>query len=363
MEETFLFKDVYNKDSLTYLATMLKETYPCFDAKKLIAIHKDFPPLGFKQRAFLIAESLHPLLPQDFEKTAAIIVKSLPEEKEELGGNEGFIFLPLCHYIGKYGIDYFETSMEALKELTKQFSSEFDVRFFIQKYPKKSLALLRTWTKDKSHHVRRLVSEGTRTRLPWAFHLKEYIENPQPVIALLELLKEDPSLYVRRSVANSINDIAKDHPDIAVQVLQKWHNTKNEGTKWIVRHAARTLLKEGNKEVLSLLGYEKPEIIIQDLQVTPSIKRGEEITFTFTLTSKQKQQLMIDYAIHFMKSNGKQAPKVFKLAKKKAGKETFEVQKSHSFKQITTRVYYPGEHQVEIIINGISYGKKTFRVR
>jgi 3-methyladenine DNA glycosylase AlkD len=204
--------------------------------------------------------------------------------------------------------------------------------------------------------------------LPWSPKLQEFIDDPSPVIELLELLKEDESLYVRRSVANNLNDIAKDSPDLVVETLKEWKKVKNEGTQWIIKHASRTLAKDGNQEILSILGFDSCENLkISNFEIEPKeVKMGEDLQFKFDLTSNEKESvdLMIDYSIHFMKSNGKTNPKVFKLSKKNVepGK-TLKLTKKQSFKPISTRKYYPGKHFVEIIINGSKMGKYEFNLK
>ncbi|MEM7038487.1 MAG: DNA alkylation repair protein, partial [Bacteroidota bacterium] len=231
----------------------------------------------------------------------------------------------------------------------------------------KMLKQLREWTNDPNPHVRRLVSEGTRTRLPWAARLPDFQREPQPVFDLLELLKEDPVLYVRRSVANNLNDIAKDHPEKVVDLLTAWSSIDNEGTQWIIRHASRTLVKAGNTRALALLGYPpNPRVAITDFDVSPKVVAlGETAVFKFTIKNDASgpTNLMIDYIVHFMKKNGKTAPKVFKLAKREffSGEEaTFE--KKQSFRPLSTRKYYAGTHAIELQINGTVIGRTEFDV-
>ena len=228
--------------------------------------------------------------------------------------------------------------------------------------------MLHEWAKDPNIHVRRLVSEGTRPKLPWAPQLPEFRKDPGPVLELLEKLKQDPQLYVRRSVANNLNDIAKDHPDVVVKVLNEWKDIGDEGVQWILGHASRTLVKAGNLEALALLGYPpNPEVEVRGLVLRPdTIQIGEELAFDFEVLSMgdQAQRLMIDYTVHFMKANGKQAPKVFKLSKKEIRPgEVLTFSKVHSFKKISTRKYYAGDHRLELKINGKAYGECSFRLK
>jgi 3-methyladenine DNA glycosylase AlkC len=255
--------------------------------------------------------------------------------------------------------------MNALYEMTRRFTAEGAIRAFIQRYPDKTLVRLAIWAGDQNCHVRRLVSEGTRPRLPLAPRLPDFVEDPRPVIALLDTLKSDPELMVRRSVANNLNDIAKDNPALVVETLKSWQKIDDPGTAWIIRHASRTLVKQGNKDVLGLLGY-PPGVAIKVSGVELSgshIPIGDDLTFKICIQSNADaaQNLMVDYIVHHMKANGKLAPKVFKLAKKKlSGRETLQLSKKHSFRPLSTRKYYPGEHLLEIQINGKIYAQAAF---
>jgi 3-methyladenine DNA glycosylase AlkC len=255
--------------------------------------------------------------------------------------------------------------MQALYQMTKRFTAEGAIRPFIQKYPDKTLEILSEWAEDENCHVRRLVSEGTRPRLPWTMQLKQFIEDPQPVLRLLEKLKSDPELMVRRSVANNLNDIAKDNPDLVVQTLSRWKKVEDEGTQWLIRHAARTLVKQGNKDVLTILGYSpKVDIAVSKIKLNNStLKMGEALSFSLEVKSRAKhaQTLVIDYVIHHVKANGKLAPKVFKLTNKTLEPgQALTISKTHPFRFITTRKYYPGRHLLEIQVNGVKYGKAEF---
>jgi len=227
--------------------------------------------------------------------------------------------------------------------------------------------VLQEWGKDENFHVRRLVSEGTRTRLPWGMRLHFLIEDPSPVIPLLEMLKDDPELYVRRSVANNLNDLTKDHPDMVLDLLEEWNEGASENTKWVISHALRGLAKAGNLRALALLGYGEPLVEIHDFEVSPDedLKLGDKLHINFRLRSAdfQPQNLMIDYIIHHVKANGSTSPKVFKLAKKTLGAfEEVNIQKNHHFKPVTTRVYYPGTHTIELQINGQIVAVRDFEL-
>lgn len=371
MEQNFQVRDVFNERVVDQLAADLARVWSGFDAPGFSrAVNSRLTDLSFSGRAALIRDTLWEYLPKDFPRALEIILKALPPEiaADELNGYEGFIVMPQNDFVAKYGLDHYELSMRALYQMTKRFSAEGAIRAFLLKYPERTLTILSDWAGDENPHVRRLVSEGTRPRLPWTMQLKPFIEDPRPVLRLLEKLKTDPVLMVRRSVANNLNDIAKDNPDLVVATLRRWSRIEDEGMQWLIHHAARTLVKQGNRDVLEILGFaSKIEIAVSKIRLDkPLVKMGGDFNFSFEIKSKsrQAQNLVIDYVIHHVKANGKLKPKVFKLAKKKlSGGESLRISKRHSFRPITTRKYYAGKHALEIQINGSKYEKVEFELR
>lgn len=371
MEQNFQVRDVFHEKGVGQLAKNLAGAWYGFDVKGFSqAINSRLKPLSFSERAALIRDTLWEYLPRDYPDALKIILRALPPEitLDDVTGYDGFMVMPMNDFVAKYGLDHYDLSIQALYEMTKRFTAEGAIRPFLLKYPEKTLSILSEWAEDLNPHVRRLVSEGTRPRLPWAIQLKPFIRDPRPVLALLEKLKTDPVLMVRRSVANNLNDIAKDNPDLAVKTLRRWNKIDDEGTQWLIRHAARTLVKQGNREMLAVLGYDSnASVMVSKIQLDPSVVRMPgNLNFSFEVKSRSKgaQNLVIDYVIHHVKANGKLAPKVFKLTKKKlnAG-ETIRVAKKHSIRPITTRKYYPGTHALEIQVNGVSYGKVEFELQ
>jgi len=372
MEEGFLFKDVFNPDLVERMGQRIKAVCPEFNELSFEkSIVPKLEPLSLSERSELICESLYLYLPQDYSNAVNVLLSTFEQaiETSELTGFDGFYFMPIARYISIYGLDEkdFHLSMKALIEITKRFTSEGAIRPFIRKYPTETFKYLHQWIEDENLHVRRLVSEGTRPRLPWSSALKEFQADPGPVLQLLEKLKEDPELYVRRSVANNLNDIAKDHPDLVVKTLKSWKQIENKGTQWIISHASRTLLKQGLPEALELLGYPMDvKIDVEHLILNrETCRMGEDILFSFDVISmaNKDQNLMLDFVVHYMKANGNTAPKVFKLSKKKLPAEgRLGFKKKLSFKAITTRNYYPGKHEIEIQINGKRYGKVEFEL-
>jgi 3-methyladenine DNA glycosylase AlkC len=368
MEEGFLVRDAFNERVVKKLASDIKKTWKKLDSTGFVSdVLSGFNDLGLTERMQRITTCLAEYLPDDFPKAVKILLDSLGPIPATVPGKtnwDAFILVPQTMFVAEKGLDHFEISLDALKVMTPYFSSESAVRPFFVKHPKKMLKLFALWVSDEDEHVRRLVSEGCRPRLPWAMRLHMFVKDPKPVLKLLELLKEDESLYVRRSVANNLNDIAKDHPDLVVGVLKKWKKIDNKGTQWLIKHAARTLLKQGHTGALALLGYHSPQVEWGNFVVDKNISFYGNFCFQFDFVSSVDQDLMIDYILYFMKANGKLAPKVFKLSKKKvfAG-EQIVFKKKHSFRKISTRVYYPGKHALEIMINGKKFDRKEFTLK
>jgi len=242
-------------------------------------------------------------------------------------------------------------------------SSEFAVRPFIMKYPTKMMQQMQDWAHHEDEHVRRLASEGCRPRLPWAMQLPQFIKDPAPILEILEILKDDASLYVRRSVANNLNDISKDHPDIVFNLTKDWLG-KSKETDWLVKHACRTLLKQANAQVLSLFGFTRAKHVqLDNFQVTPKVQWSEHLLFSADISSKKTLgMLRIEFAIDFVKSNGKTSRKIFKISESNYLEKSKHIKKHFSFKPISTRKYYPGTHQLSLIINGQTIQTKTFKL-
>jgi len=326
--------------------------------------------LELKERVTHIITVLHKHLPSDFNKAShtLLAIKPIWNYGDPDDALRSFAGWPLVDYIATFGLEHPKQSLEVMKELTSLFSAEFAIRPFILNYPETCHAEFVQWTTDENEDIRRLVSEGTRPKLPWGIQLKPFVVDPTPNIPLLSQLCNDTSLYVRRSVANHLNDIAKDHPNIVIQTCKAWLKKPSEEIKWVVKHATRTLVKAGNKEVFPLLGFtENPKIIVSDFSLSAEqVLLGDNISYEVTLSNKNKkpQYIVIDFAIYFMKANGKLQAKVFKGKNQKlAPNESVTFRKSFSFKPITTRKYYTGEHKLEILINGSPITSKSFSLQ
>lgn len=354
MAEQFLFKDVFHRGNISRLAEGIKAEYSEFIVDDFVdQVMFGFEELSLSERSQRIAENLKTFLPEDFLEAIRVLRANFgePAKLESPGHYDSFIYMPQAAFVAQYGMDFFEESMSFLYDLTRRFTSEFAIRPFLKNYPEKTLAKLAEWTSDDCPHVRRLVSEGSRPRLPWGMRLHQFIEDPQPVLELLSLLKDSPERYVEKSIANNLNDIAKDNPDLVIDTFMAW---EKEGWRndWLRKHALRTLFKEGNPRALALLGFTAQELKCSEIHLeSDRINLGEALDFSFELSAKKKSKVMVDFIIHHVKANGQLSPKVFKLKQCEIeGSQSFK--KKHWIKTITTRKYYSGMHRLEIQVNG-----------
>lgn len=333
------------------IAAAISAVHPAFPREDFLRdVAKGYGPLSLTRRSSHIAAALRKHLPADYPLAAKILVDSAK------GSKDSFFYMPHLNFVSTHGLEHFEESMRAQYVLTQLFTAEFSIRAFLEKHPERTLARLREWAADPSPHVRRLVSEGTRPRLPWASRLRAFQEDPRPVLELLELLKDDPELYVRRSVANNLNDIGKDHPELVVKVAKRWLRGATPEREWIVRHALRSAVKRAEAGALGALGYgEKASVAIRDVKIEPAkAKIGGHVRIGFVLKSrsKKRQRVMVDLVVHFVKSRGTGA-KTFKLkAVELAPGASVSIGKKISLQQHTTRTHYPGVHRVEVLVNG-----------
>ncbi|MBU6953388.1 DNA alkylation repair protein [Hahella sp. HN01] len=363
-------KDVFNLTLVSEIAAELHRAHTPFDATAFVAHSMDgLDKLELTGRAAHIAEALHKYLPKPFSEAAAVIEAALGPELPATGeiGLIQLRYMPHLAFVQKYGLDDYEASIRVQEELTKRFTAEFSIRAFLVKYPERTYAQMLAWTGHENAHLRRLASEGVRPRLPWAPRLHAYQQDPRPVLDILERLKDDPILYVRRSVANNLNDIAKDHPMLTIETCRRWAVDASEGRTWIIRHALRSLVKAGNKDAICILGgTENPSVNIDDISITPQrVSLGEAVRLSFEIksTAPEAQRLLIDYAVHFVKANGGTRPKVFKL-------RTLTLQPNEkttlnaivSFAELKTRRHYPGRHHIDVLINGEPYPLGDFEL-
>jgi 3-methyladenine DNA glycosylase AlkC len=362
-------KDMFNEESVGGLADAVQaavdeggpELGGSFERGVFLDLVFDagWPERELKARIRHITTVLHGLLPADYVTALGILRRAMPR-------TEGIVQWVLTDYVEVYGLDDWATSIPALEAFTQRMSAEFAIRPFIDRYPERTLAQMLAWAGHESADVRRLASEGCRPRLPWGMRLQGLVADPSPILPILEQLKDDPSESVRKSVANNLNDISKDHPDLVLDVLGRWQAGGGDEIEAIVRHALRTLLKAGHPGALALVGYGPPAVEVRNLAVEPAaIPAGGEVTFSFDIASLagEAQDLMIDFIVHLVRARGKRTPKVFKLTKRTLQPgEVLRIEKAFSFQPVTTRKYYPGEHAIEPQINGVTYGSISFQV-
>lgn len=315
-----------------------------------------------------VAAAMRRHLPERYEDAMAVLLRSLgpPHATDELEGvgMGPFFYLPHVLFVGAHGLDHFELSMAAQHALTQRFTCEWSIRPFLARHRDATLARLAIWARDPSPHVRRLVSEGTRLRLPWAGRLPELEAQPERIVALLELLRDDPTSVVRRSVANNLNDLGRVDPDRLLAVCERWFS---EARRDVVEHALRGRVKAGDRRALALLGFGRAaEVSIEAPRFSPRrVRIGGAVTLSFrvTNTTRRPVALLVDVTVYFVKASGKARPKVFKIARVELGPgESRALQKRFSLDVHTTRKPYPGKHEVELRINGAPYPIGAFVV-
>ena len=370
-------KNMFNRQYFDRFIKDLKLVLSNFDSRRFVSqiMNDEWENLEFKQRCCHIAAVLKKHLPPDYKEASAKILELLELIKDDhdyskpddnqftLALEYGWI---LDSFIEQFGQDDYKTSIKVIEKLTQFTSCEFSVRPFIIRYPGKMMKQMQLWSKHKHWGVRRLSSEGCRPRLPWGMALPNLKEDPAPIIPILENLKNDVSRFVRLSVANNLNDIAKDNPETVIDLAKKWQG-KSDNINWVIKHGCRSLLKQGNTEVMALFGFNAGKDISIDAfkLLTPKVKTGKALEFGFNLLNKSKKKagIRLEYGIYYQKANGTLSRKVHKISEKEyAENSVTQITRKHPFKVVTTRVLYPGLHQVSVIINGNEFEKHDFEL-
>ena len=366
-------KNMFGPEMVHRAASSIAAVFDGFDVNRFTTTALDgYDDLELTPRCRQIAAAMATFLPADRRRAIEIIIESLgpelencdPADAESTGSSEiddnpmsGFFYMPHGYFIAGHGGDHFDTVMRANYEITKRATSEFSIRTPLRDHTSATLAVLAEWATDDNVHVRRLVSEGTRPRLPWSFRLRAFQDDPTPVVALLEVLKDDPVEYVRRSVANNLNDIAKDHPDLVVEVARRWWADGGHHRRRLVRHALRTLIKAGAPGALDVLGYGPTSPArVATVSIEPAeVSIGGKVRIEAEIENPTDGHCaaLVDLRIHFVKSNGSTTIKVFKGAELSLEpRSKHAVRKTVSVAQHSTRKHYPGEHTVDVLING-----------
>jgi 3-methyladenine DNA glycosylase AlkC len=363
VETKFSLKDhLFNPEKIERITTEIIQVFPQFkkESFKKEVVSK-FAELELKDRIYHITDCFQKYLPKSYTEAANILVRSLPEPcNPHLNDNDfgDFIYAPHAHFVATYGRskEHLDFSLHALEEITTRFSAEDAIRYFINAFPDETMAKMKEWSTHSHYHVRRLASEGTRAKLPWCQKINIPIEAPLPI---LDNLYCDSTRYVTRSVANHLNDISKTQATIVLKQLKKWKQKNKQlpnEMDFIIRHSLRTLIKQGHREALELIGIEKnPAIEINNFTISEQVKMNHHLLFEFTLHAKENTSLLIDYIINFQNKKGEMnSRKVFKLKQVALKKnENITLTKKHLMKQfMTTRTLYAGKHELELQING-----------
>ena len=371
-QSTFSLKDqLFNAEKVSYLANLIAQVDSNFQVSAFESdVVQAFPQLELKERIAHITACLHRYLPQDYPAAIAILLAALPPPLDPSKSDYDFgdfIFAPLSLFAATYGCcrEHLEISLEAIRQITQRFSAEYAIRFFINAFPAETLAFLSDCAADEHYHVRRLASEGTRPKLPWAQKLNIGYQRPLPI---LEQLFSDPTRFVTRSVANHLNDISKLDPPFVIDTLARWASRDRQDPKemaFITKHALRSLVKQGNPAALALLGFgANPDVKIHRLQTSqPTVRIGEAFEFSFEIEAMQPQNLMVDYVMQFASEGKVRSQKVFKIKQLslQAG-EVVQLKKRHPMRLMTTRRLALGTHKVTLQINGKAFGALAFEL-
>lgn len=356
-----LLKDILGPQALSIIADAGVSVTTRFDRASFLSAASDgLNTLSIMERVRHIADALYVALPGEYLEALEIIRAMAPQL------THGFQAVAVTEFVARYGLGDFDRSMDALTDLTRFGSAEFAIRPFLSQDPERTSAMMKLWSNSADEHVRRLASEGSRPRLPWASRIPSLMVEPTWAAPILETLKADPSAYVRKSVGNHLNDIAKDHPDWLLDRLAKWP-TDNPHTVWITRHALRTLIKKGEPRALALIGAgHGASVSVRHFSIAPQLVRlGETIAIDAKLvsTSTDDQRLVVDYRINYARARGKTAAKVFKLRTLDLPTgQSATLRVRQAIRDFSTRRHHPGRHEVELIVNGVTMASTAFGI-
>ena len=354
-------KAMFDQARLQHIAAQVKVVHPRFDTARFLSLATaNLDALSLMERLRQTTTSLHATLPNDFSDALAILKAVAPRI------DHAFVSMILPDYVACHGLDHFDVSMDALRSFTPSASPDCGTRPFLPADPPRALATMATWAHDDNPHVRRLASEGCRPRLPWSFRLDAIVNDPELAAPILETLRADDSLYVRKSVANHLNDVTKRHPIWVLDTIERWP-LDDPRTAWIARHALRTLIKQGDRRALAVIGAgEVPEVAVHGFSLTPStIAIGGTVLMDFTLTSQvnRPQSLVIDYRVHYVKKSGVASGKVFKLKSLTLPAHgSVRITRKQAFRDLSTRTHQPGRHELELLVNGESLAREGFEL-
>ncbi|RBM11807.1 DNA alkylation repair protein [Streptomyces sp. PT12] len=372
MASEYGLKRHFNGEAARLIGGRVRAVYPEFDVEGYVAeTERRVPGKELKDRVLVLTEGLRDRLPGDYPGALAMLMPTLGDELAEGEGmfNTSWFLMPVARFVEEYGLEYPELSLDAIEEITRRHTGEYAIRPYVERHYAPAMKRVAEWARSPSHNVRRLASEGIRPRLPWARTLDIFVRDPRPVLEILEPLRSDPSEYVRKSVANNLNDISRDHQDLALATALRWlDESPTPETGWIVKHGLRTLVKKGDQQALAILGATGGDRVeVPRLSVTPrSVIVGETLVIDLDIvnTDDRAHSLTVDYVVHHVRKNGRSIPKVFKLTTLDiAAGERRALRKSHPIREVQTRAYYPGEHVVDIQVNGLVKATERFDLR
>lgn len=361
-------KNIFSRPLIEPFARQVQKTWSPFPVQPFLdqLLDEHWEPLELKQRIRRISHVLREHLPAEYPAALDVVLKTTQHYLDTQGENLSFFYIFLPDFVETHGVDYPDASIPALETITRFSSAEFAVRPFLLRYPERMYAQMLEWSAHSSPMVRRLSSEGIRPRLPWGMGVPALKRDPSPILPILERLKNDPAETVRRSVANNLNDIAKDHPQLVLEMAGRWLGTSPE-TDWVVRHACRGLLKKGNAAALAHFGFQHDVegLEVSDLRFSEQVRVGDRFEFSFSVknTAGQPAQVRLEYGIEYQTLSGKISYKVFKIKELELKPGQVDAVSRHQrFQDFTTRKHYPGAHRLKILVNGKSLAEGVFEV-
>ncbi len=364
-------EQLFNERTTRVLAQALRSALPSFAAERFTSqVLRRFPGLGLKQRIDCLVTTLHEFLPADVRVARRVLLAALPPPLDPtLSDNDfgQFIWGIPGEYVARYGCSRRELapSLSFLEQSTQRFSAEFALRPFLARFPRETLQRVGRWVAHDHYHVRRLASEGIRPFLPWG---QRVVLPGADIVAVLDGLYADPTRFVTRSVANTLNDLSRLDAQLAVTTVSRWQNAGRQAPAemdWMARHALRTLLKADHGAALACIGYAPtPRFELTDEQVPTTVRVGQDLCWQARLRSGADQRMRIHLRVHFLKANGTHGIKVFAIKDGEVGAaETLTLRKTVTFKPQTTRTLYPGPHHVELVVNGCRQAMHTFTLQ
>ncbi len=365
----FKLKNIYTQDLIQGYGRIVKQVWPSFQEKAFSkkVFNHEWEGLELKERMRHISSQINNTFPSGFEPASRIIVQTVDHLIHQHGSKMTFEYGFLADFIERFGLEYPDTSIPALEKITQWTSAEFAVRPFLLRYPDRMYVQMLQWSQHESPYVRRLSSEGFRPRLPWGQGIPILKKDPSPILPILECLKNDPAETVRRSVANNLNDIAKDHPALVLQTIKSWKGISND-TDWIIKHASRGMLKKGDERALKLFGFDPAisTVVVENLKCGKSVAIDDLLNFSFDIMNQGKKPVKarIEYAIDYLTSTGKKSAKVFQIREKIMQPDTQEtISRFQRFANLTTRKHFPGHHKLSILLNGKEVASASFQVK